>query len=209
MNLDQHHTGPGQPHSVLKASKLSASSSQAGSVSGKSSRFSCYFWQEGDVQHNRWVMFKVKSCKMILRCKNTTAYLWSTHFHTSDPGCGSWLFLTTDRLLWCGDVSHWGMPQPWKLNIIHSALKGKSTISYASTPATAVAGGLMFSVVLLSVHPVLQNTTSQELLREFLQIWHERPVRLKGELIRVCRSKVKVTVCGQMTFLAVTLEFIR
>ncbi len=43
--------------------------------------------------------------------------------------------------------------------------------------------------------------------QEFLQIWHQHPLGLNDELIRIWWSKVTVT--SQNTFMAITQEFIR
>ena len=43
--------------------------------------------------------------------------------------------------------------------------------------------------------------------REFLQVWHRRPLGLEDELIRSWWSKVKITAASQNAFLAITQEF--
>lgn len=57
--------------------------------------------------------------------------------------------------------------------------------------------GLRHYVFWLSVCasvPLLWMECLRNALREFLQIWHEYPLRLKHELLRIWWSKVKVTV---------------
>lgn len=111
MNMEKHHTGPGQPHGAKKASVLSSS------VSGKRSRFSCYCGQQWDSQHNLWFTFKVKSLYALklssMFMKRTRSYIWSWVWP---------LLVLDDRptpvVLW-SVTCHSDAPHPWKRHIIH------------------------------------------------------------------------------------------
>ena len=55
--------------------------------------------------------------------------------------------------------------------------------------AISVAGGIMFSVVRLSVSCSCKSNTSNA-MRQFIQIWHNHPLGLKDELIYIVLIKV-------------------
>lgn len=120
MNMDQHHTGPGQCHGVKKASELSKGYFQAGSVSGNRSRFSCYCGQDWDFQHNLLFTLRRNSAKLLYTVKLNSIFMTHTH-----PYIWSWvwpLLVLDDRstpVVQWGVTSHSSVPHRWKQNIIH------------------------------------------------------------------------------------------